>query len=354
MPSVRHHTNAIASSSTLLSTGSSGNSLIPPADGASGIAHRRYRTGPALLIALASLALALVAVLVAGGWLGGWSPLGSAGYHSATVNGATALTPQTGGLVAASLQLTALSPFVALLANSNLLFMLFIVAAICIYLELAHPGAIVPGVVGSIALLLFLAGSFAIQPNWAGFALMLLAIVLLAVDVRAPTHGVLTLGGLISLVIGSLLFFDSGANSGVSGVSPFIILSFAAGVGVVALIVLRAAITAQRRRVASGKEAYIGQVVTVIEPLAPEGRVRLLGENWLATLAPRFTQPDIRLTHEPTAPTGPGAPAATAPTATAPTATAPTFTAPGLAVGAQARVVRVEGLRLIVEPTQQD
>lgn len=336
MPSVRHHTNAIASSSTLLSTGSSENSLVSPADGAPGIARRRYRSGPALLIALASLALALVAALVRVGWL--WSSLGSAGSHNAAVNGVASLTPQTGGLVAASLQLTAAAPLVALLANPNLLFMLFIVGAICIYLELAHPGAIVPGVVGSISLLLFLVGSFAIQPNWAGFALMLLAILLLAVDVRAPTHGVLTLGGLISLVIGSLLFFDSGANSSVSGVSPIIILSFAAGVGVVALIVLRAAITAQRRRAASGKDAYIGQVVTVIEPLAPEGRVRLLGENWLATLAPRFTQPDIRLALEPTEQTGP---------------TAPTAIAPGLAVGAQARVVRVEGLRLIVEPTQQ-
>ncbi len=78
--------------------------------------------------------------------------------------------------------------------DPNVLFILFIVAAICIYLELAHPGAIVPGTIGAIALLLFLCGAGALNPNWVGLALMLLAIVLLAVDVLVPTHW-RTLGG---------------------------------------------------------------------------------------------------------------------------------------------------------------
>ena len=100
---------------------------------------------------------------------------------------------------------------------------LFIVAAICIYLELAHPGAIVPGTVGVIALVLFLFGAGSLNPNWAGLVLMLLAIVLLAIDVRVPTHGVLTAGALVCLVVGSLIFFNSNAGSGGPTLSPLII-----------------------------------------------------------------------------------------------------------------------------------
>jgi membrane-bound serine protease (ClpP class) len=229
------------------------------------------------------------------------------------------------------------------LSDPTLLFILFIVAAICLYVELAHPGAIVPGTIGALALLLFIIGSFSIQPNWAGFLLMALAIVLLAVDVRAPTHGILTVGALVSLVFGSLIFFDSGSHSGATGVSPIIIVSFAVAVGVVSLIVLRFAIAAQLRRVTTGKESYIGQSVTVIEALNPTGRVRLLGENWQARLDARHAQPDIRSVPQPTSV---GGASAGAPPST------PIAAAPGLAVGARARVVGVEGLTLIVEPKQ--
>ena len=98
------------------------------------------------------------------------------------------------------------------LADPTVLFLLFVLATTCLYIELAHPGAIVPGVIGALALILFLFSAGSIQPNWAGLALMLLAIVLLAIDVRAPTHGFLTVSALVSLVIGALIFFDTGSH----------------------------------------------------------------------------------------------------------------------------------------------
>lgn len=222
-----------------------------------------------------------------------------------------------------------------MLTDPTVLFILFIVAAIGLYAEWAHPGAIAPGIIGAGALLLFLIGALTLPFNWFGFALMALGVVLLAAGVRAHAHGTLTVGALVSLVVGSLLFFNTGAHSATTHVSPFIIFSFGAALGVIALIVLRFAIAAQRRGLTTGKESYVGRTVIVIEALNPTGRVRLLGENWLARLDPRYTQPDFRLVH---------------PSAGVSAAVSPGVTSPGLAVGAQARVVRVEGLTLIVEP----
>lgn len=172
----------------------------------------------------------------------------------------------------------------ALLHNPNALLLLFVAAAICLYLELAHPGALVPGVIGVLALVLFVIGALALSLNWAGFLLMLLAILLLAVDVRMPTHGALTVSGLLSLVAGSLIFFNSGAAAGGPTVSPFLIWSVAAGMGVIALMVIRYAVRSQHGRTTAGGEGLIGQTAVVLEPLEPVGRVRVLGEIWSAEL----------------------------------------------------------------------
>src|SRR5712691_7780044 len=100
-----------------------------------------------------------------------------------------------------------------LLLDPNVIFLLFIVALIGIFVEVSHPGAIIPGVVGSIALLLFLFGAWFLSPNWAGLALMALTCVLLILDVKLPAHGILTLGAVVSLIAGSFLFFNSGQPS---------------------------------------------------------------------------------------------------------------------------------------------
>ena len=171
------------------------------------------------------------------------------------------------------------------LADPTVLFLLFILAATCLYIELSHPGAIVPGVIGALALILFLFSAGSIQPNWAGLALMLLAIVLLAIDVRAPTHGFLTVSALVSLVIGALIFFDTGSNPEGQSLNPWALVGAVIALGAISVTILSFAIRAQRRPVTTGVEGLIGRTATVIVALAPTGRVRLLGENWAARLA---------------------------------------------------------------------
>src|SRR5438874_5507338 len=97
--------------------------------------------------------------------------------------------------------------FLSLLLQPNIIFLLFIVALIGIFVEVSHPGAIIPGFVGSIALILFIFGAWVLSPNWAGLVLMALACVLLILDVKLPAHGILTLGAVISLITGAFIFF---------------------------------------------------------------------------------------------------------------------------------------------------
>jgi membrane-bound serine protease (ClpP class) len=114
---------------------------------------------------------------------------------------------------------------------------------------------------------------------------MLLAILLLAVDTRVTTHGVLTVGGLISLVVGSLIFFNSGASRGAATVNPLVIFGFAVAVGLVAAFILQYILRVRFGRLAVPPKGLVGESATVIEPLGPKGRVRVLGENWSARLA---------------------------------------------------------------------
>jgi membrane-bound serine protease (ClpP class) len=183
-------------------------------------------------------------------------------------------------------------PLYAFLIDPNVVFMLFVVAMIGIFLEIVHPGAILPGVTGAIALLLFLFAVGSLTPNWAGLALMALAFVLLILDVQLPTHGVLTVGAVISLVIGAFLFFGSSTSSSGPQLSPIVVYALAAVVGVLGFTLATVAVRAQHNPIPSGVEAMIGARAVTLTPLLPEGRVRYAGEDWAAILDIPYTSLD--------------------------------------------------------------
>ncbi len=169
----------------------------------------------------------------------------------------------------------------SLLFDPNIIFLLFIIAVIGIFLEVSHPGAILPGVVGVIALLLFVYGAISLSPNWPGLALMALAFVLLVLDVKLPAHGVLTVGAAISLIIGAFLFFNNGQGS---QVNPILVYAMGGLVGLVGLYVVTLIVRTRRRAVKTGAEGMIGAIVLTSTPLQPVGRVVFKGEDWTAML----------------------------------------------------------------------
>ena len=171
-----------------------------------------------------------------------------------------------------------------LVHDPNVTFLLFVVAIIGIYVEISHPGVILPGVAGGIALFLFFFAAGSLSPNWAGLALMALALVLLVLDVRLPSHGVLTIGAVISLISGALIFFNSGGPNQGPQVNPLVVYIAGALVGAIGLSLVPVMVRAQRRPVTTGVEGMIGALVVASTALLPAGRVRYQGEDWTAVL----------------------------------------------------------------------
>src|SRR6266516_2720394 len=182
--------------------------------------------------------------------------------------------------------------FLSLLLDPNVIFLLFIVALIGIFVEVSHPGAIIPGVIGSIAFILFLFGSWFLAPNWVGLALMALAFVLLILDVKLPAHGILTLGAVISLITGAFLFFNSSRPSQGPQLNPILVFAMGGLVGFVGLYVVTLIVRTRRRSVKTGTDSMIGATVIASTPLQPVGRVNYKGEDWTAVLDDPSTSVD--------------------------------------------------------------
>jgi len=204
--------------------------------------------------------------------------------RSVTLNSGRTVTLQTAGISVQMIEPTFFDSLYSFLLDPNVVFLLFIVAMIGIYLEISHPGAILPGTAGAIALVLFLIAIGSLALNWAGLALMVLAFVLLVLDVRLPTHGVLTVGAMISLIFGALLFFNSGGPYSGPQVNPLVVYIMAGVMGLISFTLIALIVRAQRRPVSTGVGGMIGAKAIALTPLLPEGRVRYGGEDWAAVL----------------------------------------------------------------------
>jgi membrane-bound serine protease (ClpP class) len=182
--------------------------------------------------------------------------------------------------------------FLSLLLDPNVIFLLFIIALIGTFVEVSHPGVIIPGVVGSIALILFLFGAWFLSPNWVGLVFMTLAFVLLLLDVKLPAHGILTLGAVISLVAGAFLFFNGSQPSHGPQLNPILVFAMGGLVGLVGLYIVTLVVRTRRRSVKTGIDSMIGATVIASTPLQPVGRVNYKGEDWTAVLDDPSTSVD--------------------------------------------------------------
>ncbi len=168
----------------------------------------------------------------------------------------------------------------SVLANPNIAYILMAIGMLGIYMELAHPGAVLPGVVGAIALLLALFSMSVLPVNLVGVALMLVALVLFILEVKVTSYGLLTVGGLIAFVLGSLMLFDAPIPD--MRVSLSVILPTAVVLAGVVIFLLTRVVRVHRTRPATGREGMVGEVGEVRVALAPEGTVRVHGEWWVA------------------------------------------------------------------------
>jgi membrane-bound serine protease (ClpP class) len=153
-------------------------------------------------------------------------------------------------------------------------------AMLGIMVEIFNPGLIFPGVVGGISLLLAFYGLGMLPVNYAGVLFIVLAFGLFVAEVLTTTFGILTAGGIVSLVIGSLILFQGA--SPVFRVDPWLIATVTIILAAAFAFIVNRAIVAHRKQAKTGREELIGKTAVVRVALNPEGTVFLKGERWTA------------------------------------------------------------------------
>ena len=187
---------------------------------------------------------------------------------------------KTAGAKVVEIPTTTREKILAVLSHPELMFILMLAAIYGIIGELSNPGAILPGVVGGIALILVLYMTAILPVNLAGLALIGLALVLFLADIYAPTHGVLTFGGIASFFLGALMLFNRGEGFqlSIAYILPATILT-----ALFFLFVVGAGLRAQRLPVRTGKEAMLGETATAVDRIdSGRGKVFIEGELWNA------------------------------------------------------------------------
>ncbi|HEY5999542.1 MAG TPA: nodulation protein NfeD, partial [bacterium] len=166
------------------------------------------------------------------------------------------------------------------LSDPNVAYLLLMLGVIGIFFELAHPGVIFPGVVGGIALILAFYALQQLPVSGAGLLLILLSLILFFAEIKVVSHGILGVGGVIALTLGSMMLVRSPVSW--LRVSLAAIVPMVAVTSLFFLVVLRLALKARRRPPASGREGMVGAVGEALQDLAPTGNVFVHGEIWSA------------------------------------------------------------------------
>jgi membrane-bound serine protease (ClpP class) len=220
----------------------------------------------------------------------------------------TTVTLRTAGDAVTDYDMTLKQKVLAALMDPNIAFLLLVIGALSIFAEFQHPGAVIPGVTGTIAVLLALFALNLLPTRFAALALLLAAFALFALEAKYSTHGVLGIGGVVCMVLGGLFLVDGPIPEMRVHISTALAVSIP--IGLIAIFLTTIVLRARRHRVTTGREGMIGEIGVARTAVADDGKVFVHGELWNATA--RAAIPE----------------------------------------GARVRVAEVKGLHLIVEPAE--
>lgn len=217
---------------------------------------------------------------------------------------------ELGNSVQRGFSLSMRQAFLARIVEPDAFFLLLIVGALGLYTEFTHPGMVAPGVVGAICMVLALYAMHLLPINLAGIVLILVALALFVLEAKYTSHGVLLVGGIVAMMLGALFLVRSPLTG--RGVSPGLAVAVTLPFAVISVFLMRSVLRSRKWKPATGPEEMIGEVGTVVRavPVAGEGMIRLHGELWRA------------------------------------------FASEAIPDGKSVRVVKVEGLRVRVAPTE--
>ena len=188
------------------------------------------------------------------------------------------VTLRTAGAAVREVELPSLRRLLGWVADPNIAYILLVLGGLGLYFELMNPGAILPGVVGGICLILAFFALSVLPVNVAGLALLLLSLLFFIAEIKVVSHGLLATGGIISLVLGSLMLFKT--SDAILRVSLPIIASLVVFTVAVVGFLVAMALRARRTPVRTGREGLLNEQGTARTPLDPRGKVFVHGELW--------------------------------------------------------------------------
>jgi len=191
-----------------------------------------------------------------------------------------AVTLETKGAPVKVIDIRFRDRFLALITDPNIAYILMMVGMLGIFFELSNPGVVLPGVIGGISLILAFFAFQSLPINWAGLLLILFGVALLIAEIKIASHGVLTIGGVVSMVLGSFMLYEA-PEAGFRVSWTVILPTVGASAGLVVWAV-SAGVRAMMRPPTTGAAGMIGQHAVVRAALDPEGQVQLDGELWRA------------------------------------------------------------------------
>ena len=190
----------------------------------------------------------------------------------------------TANAVVEAFQPTFIEQLLAILTNPNVVFLLLTIGVQSILIEISSPGGWIAGFIGVVCLALATYGLGVLPVNYFGIVFLITAFILFILDIKAPTHGALTAAGVLSLIVGALVLFNSPSVPSFQRVSVPLIISVSIASGALFFGIMLFAVRAQKVPVRMGQESLVGRLGTVREDLAPFGTVQLGGELWSAEL----------------------------------------------------------------------
>jgi membrane-bound serine protease (ClpP class) len=181
-----------------------------------------------------------------------------------------------------NMEMTISQRFLSIISNPNIVYILLMIGIYGIFFELYNPGTIFPGVVGAICLIVAFYAMNTLPINYAGLALILLSIVLFILEIKIISHGLLTIGGIISLLLGSIMLVDPESILETMEISMELIIFIIILTTAFFLVIITLGIKAQKRKPVTGVEGLIGEKGIAISDLKPQGEIKIHGEYWKA------------------------------------------------------------------------
>jgi membrane-bound serine protease (ClpP class) len=175
-------------------------------------------------------------------------------------------------------QMTLKEQILEFLMDPNITFLILIIGAAAIYFEFNHPGAVIPGVVGLIFVMLAVFALNLLPLRFAGIALLITAFILFILEAKFPTHGALGVGGIAMMILGALLLVDGPIPQ--MRIRLLTAVAVSIPFGLLTIFLVNIAMRARRSKVVTGQRGLIGEVGVAQTPLRPQGKVFVHGEIW--------------------------------------------------------------------------